>query len=65
MKKKTISLEKKLTLNKETVAFLNDSQKNSLAGGLPTTTVLPTRLCGTLVDTCSTIPPGQMLCIAC
>ncbi|RAJ77417.1 hypothetical protein CLV59_107184 [Chitinophaga dinghuensis] len=65
MKKKKLSLEKKLTLNKEAVAFLNDAQQNMIAGGQPTTTVMSIRTCPTVVDTCSTIPPGQMACVAC
>ncbi len=36
MKKKKLSLEKKLSLNKETVASLSKQQQNQLAGGAVT-----------------------------
>ncbi|RAJ77419.1 hypothetical protein CLV59_107186 [Chitinophaga dinghuensis] len=63
MKKKKLSLEKKLALNKEAVAFLNASQKEALAGGIPPLTLKIT--CITSQDTCETIPPNQMECIYC
>ncbi|WP_147243530.1 class I lanthipeptide [Chitinophaga flava] len=36
MKKKKISLEKKLSLHKETIASLSEQQKNGLKGGIKT-----------------------------
>jgi hypothetical protein len=38
MKKKKLSLSKKLILQKETVAPLNNDQQHQLAGGAPRTT---------------------------
>ncbi|MBV8253002.1 MAG: class I lanthipeptide [Chitinophaga sp.] len=63
MKKKKLSLDKKLTLNKEAVAFLNASQKEAVAGGIPPLTFKIT--CITSQDTCETVPPMQPECIYC
>ncbi|WP_212004896.1 class I lanthipeptide [Chitinophaga sp. HK235] len=66
MKKKQVSLSKKLTLGKSTVGALNVSQQELIAGGIPTTTVTFTRInCPTFLDTCATIPPGAQLCQFC
>ncbi|MBV8253001.1 MAG: class I lanthipeptide [Chitinophaga sp.] len=65
MKKKTLSLEKKLTLNKEAVALLTVSQQQGIAGGLPTTTVMSRLNCVTWQDTCETIPVGGASCVLC
>lgn len=39
---KKIKIEKKLSLSKETITKLNDSQMNNVVGGVPNTTMCPT-----------------------
>jgi hypothetical protein len=53
MKKKKLSLTKKLLLQRETVAPLNTEQQNQLAGGAKTTWGCPTWLpnAGCLTET--------------
>ncbi|NIG54999.1 class I lanthipeptide [Chitinophaga sp. Cy-1792] len=63
MRKRKLSLEKKLSLNKETVTTLTASNQQQLAGG-KALTLLP-NCAYTAAETCVTIPPGQMYCIAC
>ncbi|RBL90152.1 class I lanthipeptide [Chitinophaga flava] len=65
MKKKQVSLSKKLTLGKSTVGALNASQQEQIAGGIPTTTVTSRINCPTVLDTCATIPVGSHLCQFC
>ncbi len=65
MKKKKISLDKKLTLNKEAIALLTVSQQQGIAGGLPTTTIQSMKNCITWQDTCETIPAGGASCVLC
>jgi hypothetical protein len=64
MRKRKISLEKKLSLNKETIAALNAQQQAVIAGGLPPRTLWSDCL-NTKSETCVTIPPNQNACIAC
>lgn len=47
---KKINLNKKLTLNKETVSNLNDSEMNSIRGGADERTVL-SATCGSASET--------------
>ncbi|WP_147243582.1 class I lanthipeptide [Chitinophaga flava] len=63
MKKKQVSLQKKLILGKSTVATLNASQQQLIAGGLPTVTRILN--CPSNADTCATIPPGGHACQIC
>ncbi|RAJ77421.1 hypothetical protein CLV59_107188 [Chitinophaga dinghuensis] len=63
MKKKKISLEKKLTLKKEAVASLNATQQQSIAGGAIFTRLLTCDV--TREASCETIPPGEYNCIVC
>lgn len=64
MRKTKLCLEKKLSLNKETIALLNTTQQAMIAGGLPPLTLRPP--CSvTQYETCDTIPPHQMACIRC
>jgi len=64
MKKRKIPLEKKLSLNKATVALLNSTQQDRIAGGLPPLT-LGTLCQNTQNATCATIPPGRQYCVLC
>jgi hypothetical protein len=61
MKKKNLQLEKKLTLNKETLINLSQEQLGSLAGGAPVTRVTCARECVTF----ATIRPGEQFCRPC
>lgn len=65
MKKKQISLEKKLMLNKETIADLNAQQTELLAGGAAKFT-RPIE-CGveTNNETCVTFRPTRPFCEIC
>lgn len=63
MKKKQVSLQKKLILGKSTVATLNANQQQQIAGGLPTITRIID--CPSNADTCATIPPGGHICQFC
>ncbi|WP_143310572.1 class I lanthipeptide [Chitinophaga vietnamensis] len=66
MKKKRLPLEKKLFLGKAHIASLNTQQQSAINGGaafLTRFTICTTTQ--TAVETCSTIPPGQDLCVAC
>ncbi|MBV8253003.1 MAG: class I lanthipeptide [Chitinophaga sp.] len=64
MKKKKVSLEKKLTLNKEAIASLNAAQQDVIAGGNAFYTRQFTCTV-TYQETCQTIPPGEMDCVIC
>ncbi|RAJ77420.1 hypothetical protein CLV59_107187 [Chitinophaga dinghuensis] len=64
MKKKKVSLEKKLTLKKEAVASLNAMQQSAIAGGAAFYTKQFTCTV-TYQDTCQTIPPGEFDCVIC
>ncbi|PSL48024.1 hypothetical protein CLV51_102884 [Chitinophaga niastensis] len=64
MRKRKMPLEKKLSLNKETIAALNTQQQAAIAGGLQLfTRRFPCEY--TLYETCATIPPHQQACVAC
>jgi hypothetical protein len=60
MKKKTLSLEKKLSLNKETIATLSKQQKIELAGG-----IVNTLYCNTYDPqmTCESHPRPGRVCL--
>jgi hypothetical protein len=64
MKKKQLSLHKKLCLNKEIISELNAQQQILIAGGaLP-----PTRVVACIsgaAATCATIPPRMDHCVFC
>ncbi|MCW3465556.1 class I lanthipeptide [Chitinophaga nivalis] len=62
MKKKEIVLDKKLFLNKASIASLSNTQQRFLEGGLPETI---DHRCFTWKTTCATIPPGQRICRMC
>ncbi|WP_212004894.1 class I lanthipeptide [Chitinophaga sp. HK235] len=63
MKKKKVSIERKLSFNKQTVAQLNDRQQQLIAGGLELTRLTD---CPTGQQrTCPTIPPAGMMCVRC
>lgn len=64
MKKKNINLEKKLFLNKEVLAELNNRQQQQVAGGAAASRRLP---CVTEASggSCNTIPPMGYACIYC
>jgi hypothetical protein len=64
MRKRKMPLEKKLSLNKESIALLNAPQQSMIAGGLLPLTLRPPCM-DTRLDTCITIPPGQMNCVFC
>jgi len=64
MRKRKIPLEKKLSLNKETIALLNATQQARIAGGSPPLTLGPPCV-DTQNATCATIPPGRLECIFC
>lgn len=64
MRKRKMPLEKKLSLNKESIALLNATQQAVIAGGLLPLTLRPPCM-DTQLGTCNTIPPGQMFCVAC
>jgi len=64
MRKRKMPLEKKLSLNKESIALLNDTQQSMIAGGLLPVTFRPPCL-DTVLDTCVTIPPRQQDCVFC
>jgi hypothetical protein len=61
MKKKKISLNKKLFLDKAVIASLNQRQQQLLAGGLRPKTMT----CFTFLDTCETFPADAQICFAC
>lgn len=62
MKKKNINLKKKLFLNKEVLAQLNNLELNMIKGGIVVTRPL---VCGSKMETCASAPrPGQH-CVIC
>lgn len=63
MRKKKMSFEKKLSLNKETIASLNATQQATIAGGAVLTQ--DARCSYTYYETCMTIPVGEKLCVNC
>jgi hypothetical protein len=57
MKKKTISINKKLMLGKSPIASLNENQQGMIAGGMAITQVFN---CTSRAITCATAPrPGR------
>ena len=64
MRKRKMPLEKKLSLNKESIALLNATQQSMIAGGLLPLTLRPPCM-DTQLDTCVTIPPRQQYCVFC
>ena len=64
MRKKKLSFEKKLSLNKETIASLNTAQLAVIAGGAAPVTQ-DVRCSYTYYETCMTIPVGEKLCVNC
>ncbi|MGO4293027.1 class I lanthipeptide [Chitinophaga sp. RAB17] len=64
MRKRKMPLEKKLSLNKESIALLNTTQQAMIAGGLAPLTLRPPCL-ATQFETCVTIPPNRPNCIFC
>lgn len=66
MKKKKVSLQRKLELNKETIASLNAAHQSAVVGGLPPLTRdVRCIITNDGSDTCATIPPGQINCVFC
>ncbi|HVI44779.1 MAG TPA: class I lanthipeptide [Chitinophaga sp.] len=65
MKKKTILLDKKLSLNKATIASLTAEKQAQLAGGAISLRTNCTNCDYTRFETCVTIPPMQEACIYC
>ncbi|NML39892.1 hypothetical protein HHL17_22015 [Chitinophaga sp. G-6-1-13] len=56
MKKKKISIDRKLMLGKSPIASLNNTQQEMIAGGIPPTLIR----CTSRAVTCATAPrPGQ------
>ncbi|MGO4293026.1 class I lanthipeptide [Chitinophaga sp. RAB17] len=64
MRKRKMPLEKKLSLNKESIALLNTTQQTMIAGGLLPLTLRPPCM-DTQAETCVTIPPGRLDCVFC
>ncbi|SKA38009.1 hypothetical protein SAMN04488128_104377 [Chitinophaga eiseniae] len=64
MKKKNITIGKKLSFNKETIAALNVGQQQLIAGGATIVTKLVNCTTG-LDETCPTIPFTGHACIRC
>ncbi|RBL90151.1 class I lanthipeptide [Chitinophaga flava] len=65
MKKKNVSLHKKLVLGKSTVAALNVSQQQMIAGGVTTVTVTKLITCNSQGETCATAPVRTKPCELC
>ncbi|MCW3465562.1 class I lanthipeptide [Chitinophaga nivalis] len=68
MKRKQISLNKKLFLGKVRIAELNNAQQLILQGGIPPLTKgvgCFSAECTTIGTTCATKRPGGNLCIHC
>jgi hypothetical protein len=63
MKRKKVNLERKLQLNKATIAMLQPDHQQKLAGGLPTVTRIINCLSGE--ETCATIPGPTRPCQLC
>ncbi|NSL90913.1 hypothetical protein ECE50_029080 [Chitinophaga sp. Mgbs1] len=62
MKKRKISIERKLSFNKATIASLNPAQQHHIEGGAPITFQIN---CQTRQVTCQTIPYTERLCRPC
>lgn len=62
MKKKNITIDRKLALGKSPIASLNNDQQQMIAGGIPTTRIIN---CTSRAETCATAPSPTRPCQIC
>ncbi|MBC9909521.1 class I lanthipeptide [Chitinophaga varians] len=62
MKKKKISIDRKLMLGKSPIASLNDNQQEMIVGGIPVTRLVN---CTSRLESCATAPSPTRPCQLC